>query len=89
MKAILTKYHGATNTRGSRISATAEGGNRITIPYPHELSGEAVHAAAAIALCQKMGWVGPLIGGGLPNGNYCFCFAGGEQHYVDLPRKAA
>ena len=89
MKAILTKYHGATDTRGSRISATAEGGNRVTIPYPHELSGEAVHAAAAVALCAKMNWKGPLVGGGLPNGDYCFCFADGEQHHVELTAKAA
>lgn len=85
MKAILTRYHGATNTRGSRISATAEGGHRISIPYPHELSGEACHAAAATELCRKLQWCGDLIGGGLPNGDYCFVFAQGDRYASIVP----
>jgi hypothetical protein len=63
MKAILTKYKGPTNTKGSRIIASDEDGNRISISYPYELSGEAVHHKAAKALCDKMGWTGHLIGG--------------------------
>ena len=89
MKAIQTKYHGATNTRSSRISATAEGGNRVSIPYPHELSGEAVHAAAALALCRKLGWQGELVGGGLPNGDYCFCFTDGDKYQLVGQKVAA
>ena len=54
MKAIFTKYHGATNTKGSRISASDEDGNRISISYPYGLSGEAVHRKAADALCERM-----------------------------------
>jgi hypothetical protein len=73
MKAILTTYHGATNTRGSRIAATDEDGNRITIPYPHELSGEAVHRKAADALWVRMGWSGRLTGASLKRG-YVFVF---------------
>ncbi len=72
MKAIQTKYLSATNSRGSRIKAWAEGGNSITIGYPHELSGEAVHKKAALALQEKLNWPGQLVGGGLPNGDYCF-----------------
>jgi hypothetical protein len=71
MKAIRTKYHGPTDTRGSRISASDEDGNRVSIPYPHELSGEAAHRAAADALCRKMNWSGELIGGALKDG-YAF-----------------
>jgi hypothetical protein len=74
MKAITTKYHGPTNTRGSRISAFDEDGNRVTISYPYELSGEAVHAAAAEALKAKMQWSGRLIGGAVKHG-YVFVFA--------------
>ena len=73
MKAIVTKYHGPTNARGSRISASDEDGNKITISYPYELSGEAVHRKAAEALCEKMEWTGNLIGGSLKNG-YVFVF---------------
>jgi hypothetical protein len=75
MKAIVTKYHGPTDFKGSRITASDEDGNKVTIGYPHELSGEAVHRKAAVALCEKMNWSGAesLIGGGLKNG-YVFIF---------------
>ena len=79
MKAIKTKYKGPTNTRGSRIIASDEDGNKVTISYPYELSGEAVHRKAADALCAKMGWTGNLVSGSLKNG-YVFVFTGqGEQ----------
>lgn len=52
MQAITTKYIGATNTKGSRIKAECERGS-ITIGYPSELSGDAVHVAAAQALVDK------------------------------------
>jgi hypothetical protein len=74
MKAILTKYHGVTNTRGSRIIAHAEGVKSLTIPYPHELSGEACHRLAATLLCERQEWPTELVGGQLPNGDYVFCF---------------
>jgi len=73
MKAIITKYHGPTNFKGSRITASDEDGNRITISYPYELSGEAVHRKAADALCEKMGWKGALVSGSLKHG-YVFVF---------------
>lgn len=73
MKAIVTKYHGPTNCKGSRITASDEDGNRCTISYPYELSGEEVHRKAAQALCDKMKWSGTLVGGSLKNG-YVFVF---------------
>lgn len=73
MKAISTRYLGATDRRGSRIVASDLDGNRVTIPYPHELSGEAVHRKAAEALCTKMQWTGALAGGATKHG-YCFVF---------------
>ena len=74
MTAIITKYHGPTNTRGSRIIATANG-HRVSISYPYELSGIECHRAAAEALVKKMGWgpEGKLIGGGTDTG-YAFVF---------------
>ena len=73
MKAIVTKYHGPGNVRGARISASDSDGNRVTVPYHHELSGEAVHRVAAEALCRKMGWTGRMASGGLRDG-YAFVF---------------
>jgi hypothetical protein len=85
MKAISTHYLGPTDYRGSRIVATAEGGDRphkVTIPYPHELSGEACFALAAEVLCRRMGWTqhGALVGGGTDKG-YVFVFDGGSTRY--------
>ncbi len=73
MKAITTKYHGPTDTKGSRITADDGDGNRVTIPYPYELSGEACHRKAADALCTKMGWTGNLAAGWTKTG-YVFVF---------------
>ena len=55
MQAITTKYLGPTNTKGARIQA-AMGDIRVTVPYPHELPGEAVHFEAVKKLCGKMGY---------------------------------
>lgn len=72
MKAIKTVYRGPTDTRGARISASDEDGNRVTIPYPHDAGmGQDAHARAAIALCKKMRWHGRLIGGAL---KACYVF---------------
>lgn len=78
MKAITTKYKGPTNTRGSRIYASDEDGNRTSISYPYELSGVDVHAKAALALCAKMGWTGDLIGGGTKDG-YVFVWTNSSR----------
>lgn len=77
MQAIQTRYLCPTNSRGARIKATCAAGS-ITISYPHELSGQAVYRKAAEALVSKLGWNDPhyggLLGGCLPNGDYCFVF---------------
>lgn len=54
-QAIETKYHGPTNTRGSRISAKADPGT-IYVPYDHALDIAENHAAAAHAYAHKYGW---------------------------------
>ena len=73
MKAIVTKFHGPTNVRGSRISATDEDGNRVIVSSDHSLSTDGKHDAAAVALCKKMKWDGVLMRGGLKHGN-CYVF---------------
>jgi len=75
MQAIQTKYFGPTNTKGARIKATCAAGS-LTIPYPHELSGQAVHRKAAEALAAKLGWSdhGALLGGQLPDHSHVFVF---------------
>ena len=66
-QAIVTKYHGPTNTRGSRISAKCAGG-RVSVPYDYALNNDQSHAAAAAALAAKLGWSGRMVGGGSPDG---------------------
>lgn len=75
-KAIMTKYHGPTNRRGSRISARDCDGNKATISFPYELNDEGRHRKAAAALCEKMHWSGAaeMIGGGTSDG-WAFVFA--------------
>ena len=83
-KAIETHYVGPANVRGSRIVADDGDGNRVTIPYPHELSGEAVHRKAAIALIKKMGWFGTIYGGATKRG-YAFVFTDGDPYTIANP----
>jgi hypothetical protein len=73
MKAIVTTFHGPTNTKGSRVSAQDMDGNRITISWSHVLNGEAAHAEAALALCKKLDWHGRLVAGAIVRG-YVFVF---------------
>lgn len=77
MQAIICKYFGPTNSKGSRIKAQCAAGS-VTISYPHELSGQAVYRKAAEALVAKLGWndshYGKLLGGQVPSGEYVFVF---------------
>ena len=74
MKAIQVKYIPATNTKGSRWKAMAEGVKPVTVPFSYtDRDGGAYHAAWC--LCEKYGWNGiELRSGSLPNGDWAFCF---------------
>ena len=64
MQTIKTKYHGPTNARGSRISATASGcRKRVTVSYDHALNAENNHKAAALKLMESLNWTGQYVGG--------------------------
>ncbi len=56
MQAITTKFVNPTDTKGSRIKATAEAGS-VTVAWDYDLNTEGNHTAAAKALCAKLGWV--------------------------------
>ena len=86
MKAIQTKYLGPTDTKGARIKAWADGWGSKTISYPYEYGTDRAHYVAAKALidhakakAEKAGYGFyadyPTISGGLPNGDWCFCYA--------------
>ena len=70
MKAITTRFLGPTATKGSRITASDEDGNRVAISWPLEAQSDLeAHRTAANTLCHKMGWDSEtLIGGSVKNG---------------------
>ena len=75
MQAIVTKYFGPTNTKGSRIKATCAAGS-LTVSVDNRWDQTQNHAKAAAMLVAKLGWV-PSQGryaekwfsAGLPNGD--------------------
>ena len=76
MQAIQTKYHGPTNTRGSRISATAYAGRKY-YGYDYSLNLEDNHKASATEYMDSKGWLHPvrditrrIEGGQLPDGSF-------------------
>lgn len=86
-QAIVTKYHGPTNARGSRYSATTQAG-RIYVTADDALHYTENHAAAARALAEKWGWSGSWYSGALPDGSFVFVNAGrnGSPDFTIAPR---
>ena len=87
MQAIVTRYHGPTNFKGSRYSAKCSRG-RIMVSADYALNSEGNHKAAAAALvarfvkedAERYGsrenpWARPLITGELPDGSSVHVFA--------------
>lgn len=59
MVSIRTKYHGPTNVRGSRVSATVDdhGPRRsITLSWDNSLGSQENHDFVARALIRRLGW---------------------------------
>jgi hypothetical protein len=73
MQAIMTIYHGPTDTKGARIVARCDAG-RATVVYAHALDAPANHEAAARNLAGKLGWSGRMVSGALPTGAYAHVF---------------
>lgn len=71
VEAIITKYVGPTDRKGSRISAKVKGGERIMVPYRSDIDSYANHLHAATLLRDKLQWSGPLVGGDIAGG-YAF-----------------
>jgi hypothetical protein len=76
MKAITTKYHGPTEFKGARISASAEGVKRLYVSrhkYDYTDDMDRIHLSAAVELCERYDWQTRLIGGATKDG-YVFVF---------------
>jgi len=56
MIAIETRYHGATNTKPSSVTARTHDGHKIRLTWDTDVDAYDMHARAALALCHKLGW---------------------------------
>lgn len=72
-QAIITKYLGPTNTRGTKVVAKSEAGS-VVLPWDYSKGPEANHQAAASLLAWRLGWDGTWQGGSTPTG-YVFTWA--------------
>ena len=76
MQAIVTKYLGPTNFRGSRVKASCEA-RSITVSWDDAKDVNDNHDAAARQLAKALGWdkYGKWVGGALPDktGNCYVC----------------
>lgn len=77
MQVIETKFHGPTDTKGARVSASSYGFGSVTLPWDHALTSEGNHKAAAKAFMDKCEWFGRYICGHNKRG-MTFVFDGGE-----------
>lgn len=74
MQIIETKYHGPTNTKGSKVSATASGCKaRVTLSWDNSFNSEDNHKRAALALMEKLDWIGKYVGGHTQRGMVFVC----------------
>lgn len=78
MKAIQVKYLSATNTKGSRLKAMAEGVPSIIRGFDYKYN-DGGKLQIAQELCIKYGWPTNLVSGQLPNGDEVFCFKYGVK----------
>lgn len=76
MIAIMTRYLGPTNHRGSRVAATTCTGHRHVMSWDDSKDINANHLDAAKELCSKMGWDGDSLVGGATAEGYAFVFVG-------------
>ena len=74
MKAIIVKVLPATNTKPTRLKASAEGVASIIRSADGDRGYEKDAARVARELCAKYEWNWPIASGQLANGDHVFCF---------------
>lgn len=72
-QAIIIKFLGATNTKGTRLKVTSYGCS-ITVPLDFGAGQEQRIRQAVDALLNKFEWSGEYIIGVLPSGDYVAVF---------------
>ena len=72
-RAILIKFLGATNTKGTRIKASVVSSS-VTVPLDYGAGQEQRIRQAVDSLLDKLEWSGEYIIGVLPSGDYVAVF---------------
>lgn len=79
-QAIVTKYVGPTNDKGSHIRLRSGGGLGMSVPWNYDLDVEGNHQAAVNIFADKYNWRNPgdgkryeYEGGGIP-GPWAYAF---------------
>jgi hypothetical protein len=89
MDAIVTKFHGPTNHRNSRVSAKWHG-HRVSVEWNHDLDTTENHAAAVRELCKVADLPHrlesmTLAPAGLPNGQgYAWANIGNPFNHITI-----
>lgn len=89
MQAIVTRYFGPTDCRGSKVKATCQAGT-ITVSWDNSLDVDGNHRLACEALCRKLQWPythALWVGGGAPDGAgqvYVNCMRSDRESPVDV-----
>jgi hypothetical protein len=87
MKAIAVKYFPASGSKPSFVKAFDSDKHSVKVPFHTETYDASIYEYAAQALCNKMGWIGKLVSGGIKiNGKdyeiFCFVESHGMQQKV-------
>ena len=90
-ESITTKYHGPSNVKGARVSATSSSGSgmRVYLAWDHAADTNTNHKLAAARLAEKMNWHGTWAVGYAPGGrgympgSRVFVYLDGDQ--ISIP----
>jgi hypothetical protein len=83
MQAITVKYIGPSNTKPSRLKATAANGLSVTVSYDNgeDTADYMAYNRAARALKAKLGWTGEMVAGATEKGGTMVYVFVSEDHY--------
>lgn len=79
MQAVVTRYVGPTNTRGSRVSVRCDAA-RMLVPWQCDLGSEENHATAILRMLLRLDWCGNWVLGGLPDNCGCVAVCSRREH---------
>jgi hypothetical protein len=75
MQAIIVKFHGPTNTKGSRLKVDMKGFKSLEVAFPYEFDSIEAYDYAVKVFCirNKINY-SILVGGEMPKGERVYVF---------------